>query len=185
MSTTLTPFAFISSTRALRSGSSFLHGTHQPVLAGYWALARDRNHQRALALMAAMVLGAFTLFVHMPAYLTANCGWSDGHLQLLYMVGGPFTLVMVNVAGRLADRFGKLLLFRILALSDQLPKTGNLRDGAHERVFVEQLKNFAEPEDVGMGICADGNSLKIVNAVEYAAWIGCHTIAVTASTISR
>lgn len=98
-----------------------LHGLHQPILAGYWALARDRNHQYALALMAAMVLGAFTLFVHLPAYLTANCGWSDTHLQLLYMVGGPFTLVMVNVAGRLADRFGKLKMFRILALSTLVP----------------------------------------------------------------
>jgi D-sedoheptulose 7-phosphate isomerase len=70
--------------------------------------------------------------------------------------------------------------FRILALSNQLPKLSRIQDElARDRVFVEQLKNFAEPEDVVMGICVHGNSLKIINAIEYAAWIGCRTIGVT------
>ena len=44
--------------------------------------------------------------------------------------------------------------FRILALSDQLAKLGRTQDAlAKERVFVEQLKHFAEPEDIVMGIC--------------------------------
>jgi D-sedoheptulose 7-phosphate isomerase len=70
--------------------------------------------------------------------------------------------------------------FRILALSDQLPKQiRGFDEQSRDRVFVEQLKNFAEPEDVVMGICVSGNSPKIVNAIEYAAWIGCQTIGVT------
>jgi D-sedoheptulose 7-phosphate isomerase len=70
--------------------------------------------------------------------------------------------------------------FRILALTDQSHKLGRVPDEVtRERVFVEQLKNFAEPEDVVMGLCTTGNAPKVVNAVEYAAWIGCHTIGVT------
>jgi D-sedoheptulose 7-phosphate isomerase len=49
--------------------------------------------------------------------------------------------------------FNRSSRFRILALSDQSPKISSHADDiAKERVFVEQLKNFAEPEDVVMGI---------------------------------
>jgi len=70
--------------------------------------------------------------------------------------------------------------FRILALSDKLPEVSQERDMfAKDRVFVEQLKNFAQPEDVVLGICPSGNSQQVVNAIEYANWIGCRTIGVT------
>ena len=70
--------------------------------------------------------------------------------------------------------------FRILALNDRLPWIGPVRnDSAHDRVFVEQLKNFAEPEDVVVGICTTGNTPNVVNAIEYASWIGCRTIGIT------
>jgi D-sedoheptulose 7-phosphate isomerase len=76
--------------------------------------------------------------------------------------------------------FNQSSRFRILALSDELPKiTRRSGELAKDRVFVEQLKNFAEPEDVVMGISSSGNSRNVVNAIEYAAWIGCKTIAVT------
>jgi len=44
---------------------------------------------------------------------------------------------------------------------------------------VEQLKNFAEPKDVVMGICTSGNVPSVVNTIEYASWIGCRTIGIT------
>lgn len=78
--------------------------------------------------------------------------------------------------------FNQSSRFRILALSDQAPRVGSMREEfANERVFVEQLKNFAEPEDVVMGICTSGNSGNVVNAIEYASWIGCRTIGITGS----
>ena len=76
--------------------------------------------------------------------------------------------------------FNRLSRFRILALNDQLPKMGRSQDDLpKDRVFVEQLKNFAEPEDVVMGICISGNSPAVVSAIEYGSWIGCQTIGVT------
>jgi len=69
--------------------------------------------------------------------------------------------------------------FRILALNDQLPRLANKPDEiVRERLLVEQLKNFAEPGDVVMGISSSGDSLNVVRAIEYAHWIGCKTISV-------
>src|SRR5262249_50751153 len=76
--------------------------------------------------------------------------------------------------------FNRSSRFRILALSDQGSKLEpHPNDITRDRVFVEQLKNFAEPEDVVMGISTSGNSSSVVNAIEYASWIGCRTIVVT------
>jgi len=76
--------------------------------------------------------------------------------------------------------FNRSSRFRILALSDQRPRIDAARDDfANERVFVEQLRNFAEPEDVVMGLSPSGDSPNVANAIEYASWIGCRTIGIT------
>ncbi len=70
--------------------------------------------------------------------------------------------------------------FRILALTDSLPTlTAYSNDVSYECVFVEQLKNFAQPGDLVMCISGSGNSLNVVRAMEYATSIGCKTIALT------
>jgi D-sedoheptulose 7-phosphate isomerase len=68
--------------------------------------------------------------------------------------------------------------FRIMALTDSLPTiTAYANDVSYDCVFVEQLKNFAEPGDVVMAISGSGNSPNVLQAVEYANSIGCRTIA--------
>jgi D-sedoheptulose 7-phosphate isomerase len=70
--------------------------------------------------------------------------------------------------------------FRIMALNDSLPTlTAYSNDVSYECVFAEQLKNFAEPDDVVIAISGSGNSLNVVRAVEYANSIGCRTIALS------
>lgn len=70
--------------------------------------------------------------------------------------------------------------FRIMALTDQLPTlTAYANDVSYDCVFVEQLKNFAEPDDLFMGISGSGNSPNVIHALEYARSIGCRTIALT------
>lgn len=70
--------------------------------------------------------------------------------------------------------------FRIMALTDSLPTlTAYSNDVDYGCVFVEQLKNFAQPGDVLIAISGSGNSPNVVRAVEYANSIGCHTIAMT------
>jgi D-sedoheptulose 7-phosphate isomerase len=70
--------------------------------------------------------------------------------------------------------------FRIMALTDQLPTlTAYANDVSYEAVFVEQLRNFAEPGDVFIGISGSGNSPNVLRAMEYANSIGCRTIALS------
>jgi len=70
--------------------------------------------------------------------------------------------------------------FRIMALTDSLPTiTAYANDVTYDCVFVEQLKNFAEPGDVVIAISGSGNSPNVLHAIEYANSIGCKTIALT------
>lgn len=76
--------------------------------------------------------------------------------------------------------FNRPARFRIQALTDSLPTiTAYANDVSYEAVFVEQLKNFAQPGDLMMAISASGNSPNVVRAVEYANSIGCRTLALT------
>lgn len=70
--------------------------------------------------------------------------------------------------------------FRILALDDRTPALeAGQEEVRPERLLVEQLKNFAEPGDIVVGISAPDNSFSISRALEYAARIGCKTVAFT------
>ena len=76
--------------------------------------------------------------------------------------------------------YGRTPRFRILALTDSLPTiTAYSNDVSYECIFVEQLKNFAEPGDVVIGISSSGNSPNVLRAVEYGNSIGCRTIALS------
>ncbi len=76
--------------------------------------------------------------------------------------------------------YGRHSRFRIMALIDSLPTlTAYSNDVGYECVFLEQLRNFAEPEDVVMAISGSGNSRNVIHALEYGNSIGCRTIALT------
>jgi D-sedoheptulose 7-phosphate isomerase len=76
--------------------------------------------------------------------------------------------------------YGRTSRFRVLALTDSLPTiTAYSNDVGYEAVFVEQLKNFAEPGDVVVAISSSGNSPNVLRAVEYGNALGCRTIALT------
>ena len=76
--------------------------------------------------------------------------------------------------------FNRSERFKIMALTDQLPTlTAYANDVSYDSVFVEQLRNFAQPGDLFMGISGSGNSPNVLRAIEYANSIGCKTIALT------
>jgi D-sedoheptulose 7-phosphate isomerase len=76
--------------------------------------------------------------------------------------------------------FNRESRFRIMALTDQLPTlTAYANDVSYDAVFVEQLKNFANPGDLFMGISGSGNSPNVLRAMEYANQAGCRTMALT------
>lgn len=76
--------------------------------------------------------------------------------------------------------FNREKRFRIIALTDSLATlTAYSNDVSYDAVFVEQLKNFANPGDVFIGISGSGNSPNVLRAIEYANAAGLKTIAMT------
>ncbi|MBU4492080.1 MAG: SIS domain-containing protein [Euryarchaeota archaeon] len=59
--------------------------------------------------------------------------------------------------------------FKVICLNDNVPMMlAYSNDVSYEDIFVEQLKNFMEPDDVVIGISGSGNSENVLRAVEYA-----------------
>ena len=86
-----------------------------------------------------------------------------------------FTCDMMKCASE-----GKEKKFRVIALADAIPTVlAYANDVSYDSVFIEQLKNFAGPGDIVISISGSGNSMNVVNAVEYANSIGCRTIGLT------
>jgi predicted MFS family arabinose efflux permease len=77
----------------------------------------EPNHVRAYAMTVALVFGVFMVGAYVPSYLVANVGLARSDLKWIYFFGGLGTLLPVTLFGRLADRYGKLRVFRILALA--------------------------------------------------------------------
>jgi D-sedoheptulose 7-phosphate isomerase len=76
--------------------------------------------------------------------------------------------------------FGRQRRFRIMALNESVASvTAYANDEGYETVFVEQLKNFARPGDLVVGMSSSGNSENVLRAIEYANSIGCRTIGMT------
>jgi predicted MFS family arabinose efflux permease len=75
----------------------------------------EPNHWNAFALIIALMVGSFTVFPYLADFLVKNVGLSESYLPLLYITGGALSLVTSPFIGRLADRFGKLAVYRIIA----------------------------------------------------------------------
>jgi len=75
---------------------------------------------------------------------------------------------------------GQTHRFRTLALTDNVAWLTSLaNDTDYTQVFVEQLKNHAEPEDVLIAFSASGNSPNVLCAVEWANTRGLVTVGIT------
>ena len=116
--------------------------------------------------------------------------WNDGRFVFICGNGGSG-----SNSSHLCEDLGKSTLDRkdftndsmkrlkVLSLTDNTPYIlawGN--DEGFDRVFVEQLKNFASPDDVLIAISGSGNSANILRAVEWANAKGLRTWGITGYT---
>jgi MFS transporter, DHA1 family, inner membrane transport protein len=73
------------------------------------------NHVNAFALIVMLMVAGFTVFPYISPFMVSNIGMSEQKLPLLFIAGGCLTLFSAPWIGRLADRYGKLRVFRIVA----------------------------------------------------------------------
>lgn len=78
------------------------------------AVARVPNHLWGFAFSFFLVLGTFTVASFIAPVLCSMNGWGEDELWKMYLTAGTCTLLATIIVGRLADRFSRLVLFRIL-----------------------------------------------------------------------
>jgi predicted MFS family arabinose efflux permease len=88
---------------------------HAHPLARLKATLTEPNHLRAFGLTSALMFGAFCVVPYLSPFLVSNAKIDEDKLAVVYIVGGLLTLVGSPIAGKLADRYGKLRMYRILA----------------------------------------------------------------------
>lgn len=89
--------------------------SHGHPLRSLMATFSDRNHLNAFALIGALSIGGFAVIPYISPYLVANVGMPESQLPLVYIVAGALTLFAAPWIGRQADRYGKLLVYRLIA----------------------------------------------------------------------
>lgn len=84
-------------------------------------VAIEPNHLAAMLLTCLVILGGFTVIPYITLYAISNVGIAGDEVPLIYFLGGAATLITARLIGALADRFGKILVFRIVAIGACLP----------------------------------------------------------------
>ena len=70
--------------------------------------------------------------------------------------------------------------FKAISLSDNIPVIlAWSNDESFDGIFVEQLKNFLQKDDIVIGISGSGNSINVINAINFANDSAAVTISLT------
>ncbi|RFU44685.1 MFS transporter [Paraburkholderia sp. DHOC27] len=84
-------------------------------------LLRDPRHMKAFALTFTVMISQMLVIPFVSPMLVANHGVEPARLSWLYMAGGAATLFTSRAIGRLADRYGKHYMFRVMAVLSAIP----------------------------------------------------------------
>ena len=83
-----------------------------------------------------------------------------------------------------SDKVGRR--FRVISLNDNVSwMTALGNDYAYDQIFIRQLTNYGKPGDLVLALSVSGNSPNAVNALEWAAKNGLHTIALVGGKRGR
>ena len=95
------------------------HDEH--LLSAAFAVMREANHRRALLYSALIIFSGFTVIPYITVYAVGNVGLTQEQVPIIYLAGGTATLFTARLIGRLADRYGKVLVYRLVATAAVLP----------------------------------------------------------------
>ncbi|MEM9884299.1 MAG: MFS transporter [Bacteroidota bacterium] len=79
-------------------------------------ILQDDNQLRALLFNIALMLGHFTIIPFIAPYMQINIGFTDYEVTYVYFIGGILTVFFLPYFGKLADRYGHVLIFTIASI---------------------------------------------------------------------
>ncbi len=86
-----------------------------------FAVMRDANHWRAMTLSVMLIFAGFTVIPYITVYAVNNIAISQHDIAYIYLAGGAATLFTARLIGHLADRHGKVEIYRLIAFLAMLP----------------------------------------------------------------
>lgn len=90
-------------------------------LSQIWIVFVAHQHLRAFIFMALIMLTGFSVIPYIALYLTSNVGIDNSYISLIYLCGGIAALMSSKLIGHMADRYGKVKIFRVLAIISLIP----------------------------------------------------------------
>lgn len=85
------------------------------------AVLKERNHRIAILFMALGGGSTFIVIPYIALYLTSTAGLDESQIPLVYAIGGIASFFSARRIGRLADEWGKVRSYRIVALLSIIP----------------------------------------------------------------
>ncbi len=86
-----------------------------------WNIFVAHQYLHAFVFMALIMLTGFSVIPYIALYLTSNVGIDNSYISLIYLCGGIATLMSSRMIGHMADRYGKVKVFRVLAVISLIP----------------------------------------------------------------
>ena len=71
--------------------------------------------------MALIMITGFSVIPYIALYLTSNVGINNSYISLVYLCGGVATLMSSRFIGHMSDQYGKVKVFRFLAIISLIP----------------------------------------------------------------
>ena len=84
-------------------------------------IMRAPQHLKAFLFMALIMITGFSVIPYIALYFTTNVGINNSYIPLIYLCGGVATLLSSRFIGQMADRYGKVTVFKVLAIISLIP----------------------------------------------------------------
>ena len=85
------------------------------------SILKQRGPQRALGLIAAMMLSQFAIIPFLTTFYVFNVKFPEGQIPLIYLTGGALTVVTSPLVGKLSDKYGRARVFQIFLFLLTIP----------------------------------------------------------------
>jgi predicted MFS family arabinose efflux permease len=81
----------------------------------------DKSSYNTFFIMVCLMFGGFTIIPFIAPFLTNNLKLEVSDLKYVYFVGGLFTFFTSRLIGILSDKYGKVIIFRVISFISFIP----------------------------------------------------------------